>query len=158
MRRKGVVRHKKISKRIKTGNKKTLTSKKKNHVPNTSLWDKNMKIAENFKNIGIMTNINKEIDRSLEKNHSKINIEEEINVEDLNKGKIQLEQITYAPKKIKLTPDEKICIELLIKKHHDNFDKMFKDLKLNKFQWSVNQIQKYYEKYQFLYSGNNSGC
>lgn len=159
MRRKGVLRKRNISKRIKTQHKKSLVSKRKAHIPKTTLWDKNLKISENLKNIGLMTNINKEIDKDLIKreeendknNEPKIDVEEEIDVSNLNKGKIVLEPITYATKKIKLTPDEKMIVEQMKKKHGENYKKVFMDLKVNKFQWNVEQIKKAYEKYNSLF-------
>lgn len=162
MRRKGVLRRKNISKRIKTQHKKSLVSKKKAHNPKSTLWDKNLKISDNLKNIGLMTNINKEIDKDLQRkedendknNLPKIDVEEEIDISNLDKGKIVLEPITYATKKIKLTPDEKITVEQMIKKHGENFNKIFMDLKVNKFQWNVDQIKRAYKKYNALY-GND---
>ncbi len=157
MRRKGVLRRKNISKRIKTQHKKSLVSRKKTQIPKTPLWDKNLKISENLKNIGLMTNINKEIDKDLQRKNeemkfpSKIDVEEEIDIANLNKGKIVLEPITYGKKKIKLTPDEKILVEQMMKKHGENYEKVFKDLKVNKFQWNINQIKSAYEKYKLLY-------
>lgn len=155
MARRRIQKRKNISKRIKTGHKKSLVSRKKKQVPNTPLWDKSLTFGENFSQIGIMTNINEEIDKALKKADEKkenVDVTEEISLNNLKSGKLVLEPIEYHPKKIKLTPDEKLVIEKLVKKYHNNFQKMFKDIKLNKFQWSASQIEKIHDKYLKLYS------
>ena len=153
MARRRIQKRKKISKRIKTGNKKSLVSRKKKQIPNTPLWDKSMSFGENIQKIGIMTNINEEIDKALKTAEKKDNVDvtEEISLNNLGEGKIILEPIEYQPKKIKLTPDEKLIIEKLVGRYKENFQKMFKDIKLNKFQWSVPQIKPIHENYLKLY-------
>lgn len=154
MARRRIQKRKNISKRIKTGNKKSLVSRRKKQIPHSTLWDKTLSFPENFRNIGIMTNINKEIDKATNKKEKKeenIKVTEEISLENLEKGKIVLTPIEYTPKKVKMTPDEKMIIEKLVKKYKDDFKKMFKDIKLNKFQWNVGQIKKFHEKYIKIY-------
>ena len=153
MARHRIQKRKNISKRIKTGNKKSLVSRKKLQIPNTPLWDKTMTFDNNLKNIGIFTDINKEIDKAMnlaDKNKN-VEVSEEISLNNLQQGKIVLEPIEYQPKKLKLTPDEKLVIEKLEKKYKGNFKKMFKDIKVNKFQWNESQIEKIHQKYLKLY-------
>jgi len=129
-----------------------LVSRKKLQIPNTPLWDKSISFDNNIQNIGIMTNINEEIDKAMGMNDEKnLKITEEISIKNLEKGKIVLEPIEYQPKKVKLTPDEKLVIEKLVKKYKGDFKKMFKDIKVNTFQWNVQQIQNIHEKYLKLY-------
>ena len=112
-----------------------------------------MTFDNNLKNIGIFTDINKEIDKAMnlaDKNKN-VEVSEEISLNNLQQGKIVLEPIEYQPKKLKLTPDEKLVIEKLEKKYKGNFKKMFKDIKVNKFQWNESQIEKIHQKYLKLY-------
>ena len=149
--RRRIKKRKTISKRIKTGNKKSLVSRKKLQIPNTPLWDKSISFDNNIQNIGIMTNINEEIDKVMKIKEENLKITEEVSINNLEKGKIILEPIEYQPKKVKLTPDEKLVIEKLVKKYKGDFKKMFKDIKVNTFQWNVKQIQSIHEKYLKLY-------
>lgn len=155
MARRRIQKRKNISKRIKTGNKKSLVSRKKLQIPNTPLWDKNLTFDDNIQNIGIMTNINEEIDKATKEKVDKdgnVMVTEEISLANLNKGKILLEPLVeFQPKKVKLNLDEKMIIERLEKKYSSNFEKMFKDIKLNKFQWNVAQIKRIHGKYLKLY-------
>lgn len=44
--------------------------------------------------------------------------------------------------RLRLSLDEKLYLEPLIKKYGDDFQAMMNDVKLNKMQWNVNQIKK----------------
>lgn len=152
MRRKNQ-RRKIISKRIKTGNKKSLVSRKKKQIPETEIWDKNLGFEENYKKIGIMTNINKEIDKVMEESKGgKIEVDEEVDVGDLNVGKLVLEPVDkFHENKLKMNLDEKFAIEKLVKRYKEDFNKMVKDIKINKFQWNMTQLKKVYNKYIKIY-------
>ena len=53
------------------------------------------------------------------------------------KYKLVLEdQVDYVVKPKKITIDEENCIAALVKKYKTDFSKMFRDTKINKFQWS----------------------
>lgn len=159
MARRRIQKRKNISKRIKTRNKKSLISKKKLQIPQTNLWDKGLSFEENFKNIGIMTNINKAIDKAMNLNRSgpkittenDVDVNEEISINNLDQGKIVLEPVEFHQKKLKMSIDDKHVIEKLVAKYKDDFKKMFKDIKINKFQWNPTQIKKAYDKYIKIY-------
>ncbi len=50
-----------------------------------------------------------------------------------------------------MNQEDKVTIEGLQNKYKDNFEKMFKDIKLNKYQWNLNKIKKTYENYLEIY-------
>ena len=149
MRRKGLKRRKNISKRILKGNKKRQVIKK-NQGPKSDMWNDGMSFKDNFKEMGIMININKEIDKEIKKNegNSKIQqVEEEVDINTLRKGTVKLDEVK--PRKRLMNIDDKWVIEGFLSKYaEDEIGKMFKDMKLNKFQWNKTQIKKKMEEYR----------
>jgi hypothetical protein len=156
MRRKGLRRRKNISKRILKGNKKRQVIKK-NQGAKSDMWNDAMSFKDNFKEMGIMININKEIDKAVLNNQDKktVQVDEEVDINTLRKGTVQLDQVK--PRKRLMNIDDKWVVEaFLIKYTEDEISKMFRDLKLNKFQWNKTQIKKKLEEYKLNY-GEFSG-
>lgn len=50
----------------------------------------------------------------------------------------------------KLSVEDTVYLEPLIKKWGDNYERAAKDIKLNRMQWTANQISKKYESYNIL--------
>lgn len=50
--------------------------------------------------------------------------------------------------RLRISLDEKMFLEPLLKKHGEDYVRMAKDVKLNKMQWNANQIQKKHEQYK----------
>jgi hypothetical protein len=50
----------------------------------------------------------------------------------------------------KLSVGDASYLEPLIKKYGDNYERAAKDIKLNRMQWTANQISKKYESYNIL--------
>lgn len=73
-------------------------------------------------------------------------------LEKIKLGNLEVEPVKdFFKKKAKLTIDEKQIMEMLVAKYNDNFSKMFKDIKINKWQWNKNQLKKLYERYLEAY-------
>ncbi len=151
MRRKGLRRKKNISKRILKGNKKRQVIKK-NQGAKSDMWNEAMSFKDNFKEMGIMININKEIDKAVINNQDNqtLRVEEEVDINMLRKGTVRLDEVK--PRKRLMNIDDKWIIEGFLTKYtEDDIGKMFKDLKLNKFQWNKTQIKKKLEDYKLNY-------
>jgi hypothetical protein len=50
----------------------------------------------------------------------------------------------------KLTVQDASCLEALMKKWGNNYDRMAKDVKLNVMQWTAHQIEKKHQAYNEL--------
>ena len=151
MRRKVIKKNKNISKRIKSQNKKCRKPKDQplHHQP---LWDKDLNLRENFKNIGTLLKLNKvdKLDQTLlqPSANGQLKVEEEMTLEQISKIN---QNDDYVQSKSKITDDEKFIVQNLAKKYGTNFDKMMMDHKVNKLQWNPNQIQKKFDHYQRKY-------
>ena len=52
----------------------------------------------------------------------------------------------------KLSIDDSMYLERLLKKWGTNYEKMAKDIKLNKMQWTAHQIEKKHRAYLKMFS------
>ena len=51
---------------------------------------------------------------------------------------------------MKLSVDDASYLENIIKKYGDNYERAAKDVKLNRMQWTANQIKKKLDSYNLL--------
>jgi len=65
------------------------------------------------------------------------------------------EDIVPAIPQAKLRGDDIFIMQRLIKKYDDDFDSMFKDIKLNHMQWSKSELKTKYKSY-FAHSMDKS--
>lgn len=145
---------------------------KPNPAPQAEGWDKKKTLKQNYENLGLglkqsqqknaIGNLNKDWDLAPELKDGKQEVTEEINVKELLAN--QLDRITKTTSKKKglteldeaaiematkvkkerknCTIDEAWVLQRMVKKHGDDSHGMKKDLKLNKFMWTTNQIDK----------------
>jgi hypothetical protein len=55
---------------------------------------------------------------------------------------------------LRLSLDEKLYLEPLLEKYGNDYEKMMKDVKLNKLQWNANQIMKKHDQYKKFLAEN----
>ena len=125
-------RAKNISRRIKTSHKKAIIKRK---IVNTHV-DRNLADVNNFIDnyIENQNKLPKETQQA-----PKIDVET-ISFDDLKK---LLDGSTSKKKRMaKVTVDDAYYLEALLKKWGINYERMAKDVKLNKMQWNAHQIQK----------------
>mmetsp|Transcript_39355 Transcript_39355/g.45775 ORF Transcript_39355/g.45775 Transcript_39355/m.45775 type:complete len:192 (-) Transcript_39355:94-669(-) len=167
MRRKAIQKAKRsqASKHIKGRNKKTRTIRDTPGKDN-KLFNFGMSLKDNYKNLNItydMNVINKlpdekkpdqkqkkgkkddwiDVEDDEPKQH--IEVEEEYTLDQIRKA--NKEEGTFAKAKPKITEDEAIIIEKLVKKYGDNWERMKMDIKTNVLQWNENQIRKKHDAY-----------
>lgn len=127
------------SKRIKTSHKKGIVKRKTayTHV------DSNLMNVNQFIDNAMGPTIAKSPNDPLPKIEA-----ESISLEDLKKllaGPPGKKRMT------KLSVDDANYLEPLIKKYGNNYERAAKDIKLNRMQWTANQIGKKYETYTAMF-------
>lgn len=141
MGRKNRRRSKNISMRVKSGNKKSIHNKKILHS----------KVDAEYKNI------NSKITRaaeSLRQEKPKLEIEEEMTFDQVKK---LLTKNDVQRPRLRLSLDDKLYLEPLLRKYGSDFGAMAADVKLNKMQWNHNQIRKRHEQYLKLQAEGDAG-
>lgn len=121
-----------LARRLKTGNKKTLHNKRISHT----------RVAAEYKDI------NERVTKYAEELKEKkgvVEVEEEMTFDQLKKLLTKDE-----PKRdrLRLSLDDKLYLEPLLERHQENYEKMAKDVKLNRLQWNAHQIMKKHEQYK----------
>lgn len=125
------------SKRIKTSHKKGIVKRKTayTHV------DKNL------------MDVNKFIDQAIQPNNKPAN-QGETKIQAESMSVEELKKLLAGPpgkkRMTKLSVDDANYLEPLIKKYGNNYERAAKDIKLNRLQWTANQIAKKYESYNIL--------
>jgi len=146
MKRKAIKKMKNISQHIKQRRKKT-TNKKAPAPKNEPLWNSDLDLKGNFKNLHLTYDLNK-IDKLSNKHLTDIvgpiEVEEEYTLAEIQ----QINEGNYTEPKGKITQDEGFLVKNLYKKHGENFEKMEMDHKVNKMQWNAHQAKKKFDAYK----------
>lgn len=166
MRRKSIQKTKRgnASRHIKLKNKK---KRRVRDVPNKDekLFNFGMTLKDNYKNLNITYDMNvinrlpdeNELNEKPKKgkksdwedmedeNMQTIDVEEEYTLDQIKKANEG--DSGYAKAKPKITEDEALIIEKLVKKYGDNWERMKMDIKINYLQWNENQIKKKHDAY-----------
>jgi hypothetical protein len=127
---------KNISKRLKTSHKKGIVKRKTaySHV------DRNL------------ADVNKFIDAGMAKPQAEHAQTPKIDLESMSFD--DLKKLLTGPavrkRPTKLSVDDANYLEQLLKRWGSNYERMSKDIKLNKMQWTAHQIEKKHESYKLL--------
>lgn len=141
-------RAKNNSKRIKTSHKKGIVKRKTAYAH----VDRNLLDVNHFIDNAINTNTKQ---NNTADAHPKIEAES-ISTEDLKKILGLLSSESGKKRLTKLSVDDVNYLEPLIKKYGDNYERAAKDIKLNRMQWTANQIAKKYESYNAMIEEENA--
>jgi hypothetical protein len=101
----------------------------------------------------LIANINKAITQDIAKQpQEQAKIEpESISFDELKK---MLDGPSQQKKPAKLTVEDASYLEGLLKRWGTNYDRMAKDVRLNRMQWTPRQIEKKHEAYRYYVEGN----
>lgn len=126
--------------RVKSGNKKSIHNKKIIHT----------KVDEQYRDI------NQKITKlasDVREGKGTLQVEEDMTFDEVRK---LLTKNDVKKDKLRISLDDKMYLEPLLKKYGQNFEAMMADVKLNKMQWNANQIKKKHEQYlKFLSETQN---
>ena len=113
-----------LARRLKSGNKKSLHNKKIIHS----------KVAAEYKDI------NERVTKYAEERKEKmgtVEVEEEMTFDQL---KNLLTKDEPKRDRLKLSLDDKLYLEPLLKRHGCDYEKMVRDVRLNRLQWNAHQV------------------
>ena len=134
------------SKGAKGGNKKNHVRRVK--IVKHSLWDKKTSTINNYKEMGIVVDPNRERG---DKKKPQTAVKEVYHKE----LKETIENAIVKPQKPHMPLEEKFVLEKLIARHgKDNYERMSSDMKMNKYYWNKKQVENKVKQYEALEDNN----
>lgn len=127
----------KYSKRVKSSNKRR-SVRKVQEVSDIN-WSDRKTLIKNYKKMGIIVNPNS-MNSEVKKNNKESDF--------IKKFKDQ--ELKNFPERKFMELDHQMIVKKMMEKYDEDFEKMERNVKINKYYWTANQIKKKFKEYQEL--------